>query len=271
MSQTLAAVVFDWAGTMIDFGSLAPVVALLEVFEAEGVPLTEADARRDMGMAKRAHVTAILANPGVAGAWADIKGEPPGPADIDRIYLALEQVMPGVAARHTTLIDGALTAVADARARGAKIGSNTGYTREMMAVIAPRAAEQGYEPDVLVCAGDTVAGRPSPLMLWKILVELGAWPAQACVKVDDATVGIAEGRGAGCWTVGIAGSGNEVGLSAEAYAALEPAEREARLTRAGETLRAAGADFVIPTIAGLPAVLDEIEERLANGGLPGNH
>jgi phosphonoacetaldehyde hydrolase len=138
----------------------------------------------------------------------------------------------------------------------------------MMAAIAPQAAQQGYAPDVIVCAGETAAGRPSPLMLWKVLVELGAWPAHACVKVDDAEVGIVEGRGAGCWTVGIAGSGNQVGLSAEAYAALAPDDRAQRLARAGEALLAAGAHFVIPTVADLPGVLDQIEARLAQGGRP---
>lgn len=33
--MTIAAVVFDWAGTMMDFGSIAPVIALRRAFEAE--------------------------------------------------------------------------------------------------------------------------------------------------------------------------------------------------------------------------------------------
>jgi phosphonoacetaldehyde hydrolase len=271
MSQPLAAVVFDWAGTMIDFGSRAPVEALLAAFASEGFPINEADARRDMGMAKRDHVAAILTHPPTAAAWIAAKGRPVTGGDLDRIYQAVELTMPAAAARHAILIRGAVEACADARARGAKIGSNTGYTRQMMAAIAPRAAEQGYAPDTIVCAGETATGRPSPLMLWKVLVELGAWPAQACVKVDDAAVGIAEGRAAGCWTVGITGSGNEVGLSAADYAALAPDDRSIRLSKAGKALKAAGADFLIPTIADLPDVLDQIEARLAQGGRPGTN
>jgi len=269
MTHAIAAVVFDWAGTMIDFGSRAPVEALLSVFAAQGVTIGEADARRDMGVAKRDHVAALLAHPTVRAAWIAAKGGEPGEADIDLIYGALEAVMPGVAARHATLIPGAADTAALVRARGAKIGSNTGYTRAMMAGIAPSAAEQGYAPDVVVCAGETAAGRPSPLMLWKVLVELGAWPAHACVKVDDAPVGVAEGRAAGCWAVGVAGSGNEFGLSLEDYLALDPAERNRRLAAAGAGLTAAGADFVIATIADLPPVLDAIEARIAAGGRPG--
>jgi phosphonoacetaldehyde hydrolase len=125
----------------------------------------------------------------------------------------------------------------------------------MMVDILPRAADQGYRPDMVVCAGETPEGRPSPLMLWKNLVELGAWPATACVKVDDAEVGIAEGRAAGVWTVGIAASGNGVGLSREALDALDPEDRAQRIVKAKAALTAAGAHVVIDTVADLPSAL----------------
>ena len=111
---------------------------------------------------------------------------------------------------------------------------------------------------MLVCAGETPQGRPSPLMLWKNLVELGAWPASACVKVDDAEVGIAEGRAAGVWTVGVAASGNALGLSREALAALAPEDRAERIARARTMLTDAGAHVVIDTVADLPAALREL-------------
>lgn len=122
----------------------------------------------------------------------------------------------------------------------------------------PLAAAQGYRPDRVVCAGETAEGRPSPLMLWKNLVELGAWPAQACVKVDDAPVGIAEGRAAGVWTVGVAASGNGVGLSAPDLAALPLGERAARIATSADILRAAGAHVVIDTVAELPDALRQL-------------
>lgn len=256
LAAPIAAVVFDWAGTMVDFGSLAPVAALRAVFAEAGSPISEAEARREMGMAKRDHVAAILTRRG---------GQARDEALIERLYHRLEQVLPEAAARHAALIPGALDAVADIRARGTRIGSTTGYTRAMMAAVARRAAEQGYAPEALVCAGETPHGRPSPLMLWKVLVELGAWPAGRCVKVDDAAVGVAEGRAAGCWSVGVAGSGNEMGLSLSDYRALSPTDRDTRLAEAGSALTRAGADYVIPTVADLPRVLDAITVRIAAG------
>lgn len=261
MTSGLKAVVFDWAGTMIDFGSRAPVVALCKVFAANGVPIEEAEARADMGMAKRDHIAAILDQPRVRAAWTAQWGSAPDAAAGDRLFAAIVPMMREAANECAVLIPGAAEVAAELRAAGVRIGSCTGYTREMMADILPAAAAQGYAPDVLVCAGDTAEGRPSPLMLWKNLVELGAWPATACVKVDDAAVGIAEGRAAGVWTIGIAASGNSVGLSLESFEALAPDERSERLAAARAELEAAGAHLVIDTVADLPAAL----ERLAIG------
>eukprot|EP01035_Chromulina_nebulosa_P000827 gene828-1121_t len=42
-------VIFDWAGTMVDFGCRAPVEALLTAFGNHGVTLEETTARADMG------------------------------------------------------------------------------------------------------------------------------------------------------------------------------------------------------------------------------
>lgn len=259
MTQPLKAVVFDWAGTMIDFGSRAPVVALCRAFAAEGVTIEEAEARADMGMAKRDHIRALLAQPRVAEAWAAQHGAAPAEADGDRIFAAIEPMMREAARDCADLIPGAAEVAIWLQAAGVPVGSCTGYTRSMMADILPRAAEQGYRPDMLVCAGETAMGRPSPLMLWKNLVELGAWPAEACVKLDDAPVGIAEGRAAGVWTIGVAASGNGVGLSAAALAALPEEERAARIAASGAALLAAGAHLVIDTVADLPEALRRLD------------
>jgi phosphonoacetaldehyde hydrolase len=167
------------------------------------------------------------------------------------------------------LILGATETVTMLRERGIKIGSCTGYTRVMMEAILPRAAAQGYAPDVLVCSGETHEGRPSPLMLWKVMVDLGVWPAAHCIKVDDAPVGILEGRNAGCWTVGVAASGNGVGLSLAELNALAPGDREQRIAASRASLIAAGADSVIASVADFPAVLAEIEQLMAAGSTPG--
>jgi len=246
-------VIFDWAGTMVDFGCEAPVRALIEAFAAERVSLDEALARRDMGKAKIDHVRALLAYPEVQAQWRAHHASAAGADDVARIMQRLEPLMREHAARASTLIEGARATVERLRAQGLKVASSTGYTREMMRPVLARAAEQGYSPEHLVCSGETPVGRPSPLMIYKACAELGVWPLSRVVKVDDA--GIAEGRAAGAFTVGVA-SGNALALSLEAFQALTPAARAAALGRARDALAAAGADLVIDSVADLVPALE---------------
>ena len=262
MTYPIKAVIFDWAGTVMDFGCMAPVEAMRDAFAAHGVAVTEAEIRDHMGMAKRDHVGAITEKPEVRARWAAVHGGLPTMADADKIHDALEPLIAAAALRCATLIPGAAEMAALLAGRGVRIGSGTGYSRATMTGVLPLAAAQGYSPEIVVCAGETPSGRPAPFMTWKALMAMNIWPARACVKVDDATVGIEEGRLAGCWTIGLAASGNGVGLSLEAYRALPESERAARVAASASQLKAAGADYVIDTVADIGPALEQIAGRL---------
>jgi phosphonoacetaldehyde hydrolase len=266
--ERVKAVIFDWAGTVIDYGSLAPMGAFVETFGEFGVSISIDEARGPMGMAKRPHIVAIMALPRVAEAWADRHGRAPTEADIDAIYAAFVPKNIAVAARYANVIPGAAQVVTELRSNGVKIGSSTGYTREIMAKILPVAAEQGFKPDSLVCTGDTPDGRPTPFMLYKALLDLEVWPAWSVIKVDDTEVGIAEGINGGAWTVGVSVSGNCFGLSREDATALTPADFGERRNAAMNKLERAGAHYVIDSVADLIPIVRTIEARLARGERP---
>jgi len=254
-------VIFDWAGTMVDFGCHAPVVALRAAFALRGVAISEPLARADMGKAKEDHVRALLREPAVADAWTLARGASADDDDVRELMRDLGPLMRDQAARSARLIDGARAVVEVLHAQGLKVASSTGYTREMMLPVLQEAAAQGYVPDHLVCSGETPQGRPSPLMIYKACAELGVWPLSRVVKVDDTQAGVKEGRAAGCFTVGISASGNEVGLSREALLALPAVDRSVRIAAAETSLRGAGADVVIETVAQLTAVLESAAKR----------
>jgi phosphonoacetaldehyde hydrolase len=256
-------VIFDWAGTMVDFGCVAPVAALIEAFEAEGVSIDAAAARQDMGRAKRDHVQALFRQPAVADAWRARHGRAAEADDMEKIMTRLGPLMRDHAARASTLIPGARETFDQVQAKGLRVASSTGYTREMMAPVLAQAAEQGYRPEHVVCSGETPTGRPSPLMIYKACAELGIWPLSRVVKVDDAEVGIAEGKAAGAFTVGIA-CGNLVGLSFEELQALSVSERAEKIEAARQTLMDAGADLVIDTVATLVPELKRAAQQLRN-------
>jgi len=269
MTQKIKAIILDWAGTVVDHGSRAPMGAFVKAFAHFGVTISIADARGPMGMAKRDHIRMVGTSPAVAAAWRAKHGRDFDDAAIDAIFDVFEPMNIAAVEAHSAPIPGAPDALDWCKARGIRIGSTTGYTRPIMERLMPLAAAQGFVPEVTICAGDLAAGRPAPLQIWSALAQMGIWPASSVIKLDDTAPGIGEARAAGCWAVGVALTGNNPGLSAEELAGLAPAERDALRRAASETLLRAGAHLVIETIAELPTLIDHIETRLATGEKPG--
>lgn len=266
--MTVKAVIFDWAGTMIDHGSRAPMGAFVKVLSEFGVPISVEEARRPMGLPKWDHIKTLLTHPDIAARWRSAHGADPTDKDVDRVFEVFVPLNAAVVTDFADIIPGVLETMAKLRARGMKLGSTTGYTRDIMERLLPVATSEGLLLDNLVCAGDLKSGRPGPMMMYKCFLDLDIWPASAVVKVDDTEVGIAEGINAGCWTVGVSLSGNATGLSREELAALSPADRADRRAAATRKLAGAGAQFVIDSAADLEAVINDIEGRLARGERP---
>ena len=259
--NSFKAVVFDWAGTTIDFGSFAPMGVFVEAFRHFDIEATIAEARAPMGAPKRDHIKAMITAPRLAAEWARMHGAAPTEADIDRVYEVFVPMNEKVVADYATLVPGARDAVDQLRGMGLKIGSTTGYTRSIMENVFPVAAAQGYAPDCCVCSDDLPEGRPGPLQMYQCFIDLKVWPAASVVKVDDTPPGIAEGVNAGCLTVGVALSGNIVGRTPQELAALSAEEIQDLRMQATEVLRAAGAQHVIDTVADLPDLLIRLDAR----------
>jgi len=264
----LQAVILDWAGTTVDFGSLAPVRAFMDVFARHGVPIAAAEARAPMGAEKREHITRLMHLPGVRQRWAEHFGQEPEPTDINRLYEAFIPLQLEAIRAATEPVPGLLDTVAELRRRGYRIGANTGYNRDMLTVLQTAAAAWGYRPDSSVCADDTPRGRPYPHMCLQNAIELEIETVHACVKVDDTLPGVEEGLNAGMWSIAVAVSGNEVGLALSDWNALPPLEQQQRRAVAQRRLHRAGAHYVIDTVADLLPCLDDIEARLGRGEKP---
>ena len=122
--------------------------------------------------------------------------------------------------------------------------------------------------DAVLCASDVPVGRPAPWLFFENARRMDVYPMAAIVKVDDTTVGVEAGVNAGAWAVGVAASGNLVGLSRDELAALPDEDRTGRVAAAREALFAAGAHLVVDTVADLPNALGAIETALAQGERP---
>lgn len=259
--KNLKAVIFDWAGTIVDCGCQGPVQAFVESFSAYGVQISVPEAREPMGRGKREHVAAIMAMPRVAQAWQSQYGTPPTEADIGLVYAHVEQNMLDVIGRYSDLIPGAMEAVNTMRAHGLRIGSCTGYPRQVAEKMAANAARQGYAPECLVCATDVPHSRPAPDMCLEILQRFNIHSPRCAVKIGDTAADIREGLNAGMWTIGLSLTSNLTGLSLDELERLAPEQREAQSLAAETKLYEAGADFVVPDISGCMNVLKQIEKQ----------
>jgi len=264
----LRAVILDLAGTIVDYGSCAPAGVFIEVFKRHGVEITVAEARAPMGAHKRDHIAAVTAMPAVAARWLAAHGAPVTDADIDALYAELIPLQVACLPDFSELIPGALQAIAYFRARGLKVATTTGYNREMTDVVLREMRPQGFEPDAAICVDDVPAGRPEPWMALLAALRLRAYPVSACAKVGDTVPDIAEGLNAGMWTVAVAATGNELGLSLTEASALPAEELQDRTQTARERLSSAGAHYVVDSIADVPGILSHIEARLSAGERP---
>ena len=268
MSSAIAAVIFDWAGTVVDHGSLAPVRTLQKLFAGHEISVADEVARRDMGIAKRDHIRNLLAEPEVRGAWMNRYGRPATEADVDALYEEFMPLQMACLLDYAQVIDGAVPVVEALRARGIRIGGTTGYTRAMLEQLEAAARAQGYGTHRSLCPEDVGAGRPHPFMCYQLAVDLKAAPLSACVKIGDTLSDIAEGCNAGMWTVGVSRTGNMSGLSAEDWEQLPAFEKTSRLARAEAAMCAHHAHYVIETVADALPVLEAIEGRVAKGERP---
>ncbi len=55
----IEAVIFDWAGTTVDYGCFAPLEVFIKIFRKRGVKITDEEARKPMGLLKIDHVRAL--------------------------------------------------------------------------------------------------------------------------------------------------------------------------------------------------------------------
>jgi 2-aminoethylphosphonate--pyruvate transaminase/phosphonoacetaldehyde hydrolase len=253
MANKIRAVIFDWAGTTVDYGCFAPVKGFVDGFKSIGVDITNEMARKPMGLLKIDHTRAIAA----------VLPEPLPEEQILKAYEVFEETLFANIEQHCDLKDHLIETVAALRERGIKIGSTTGYTSAMMERVLPKAVEQGYSPDFCIAPDQSVKGRPYPYMIWNNLMQFGIADSREAVKIGDTTADIDEGKNADCWTVGIIMGSSEMGLTRSEVSALPTDELSDRKSVVRASYYKAGADYIIDDLNELLDVISDIDRRLA--------
>ena len=262
-------VIFDWAGTTVDFGCFAPVNVFIDIFKNAGIEVTMEEAREPMGMLKIDHIRAMLSMPRISALWEEKNGKSFTEQDVENLYAEFEPALLSSLSEYTNPIPEVVETVQVLRSQGLKIGSTTGYTQIMMDVVVPNALKKGYGPDFYITPDDTNSfGRPYPYMIYRNMEELKLSASWKVVKVGDTTSDIKEAVNAGVWSVGVVIGSSEMGLSLDEFNALSNEEKEEVISKTEKSFLQNGADFTIKSMSELPQLLERINQLISEGKRP---
>lgn len=257
--RNIEAVIFDWAGTTVDYGCFAPVRAFIEVFEEYGISPTIDETRKPMGMLKWDHIKTMMSMPRINKLWVEKYNRDFTDKDIDEMHDKFTDKLMGILHNCANPKPYVVETMNKLREKNIKIGSTTGYTDEMMSIVTKVAKEQGYEPDCWFSPNSTNnIGRPYPFMVFKNMEALKVSSIKNVIKVGDTISDILEGKNAGVLTVGIVEGSSEMALNEEEYDTLSNEEKSYKINEITERYKEAGVDFVIRNMNELIELIDSI-------------
>lgn len=253
MKKTYEGIIFDWAGTTVDYGCMTPVKAFYEAFKTYGIEPTVEEIRKPMGMLKIDHVRTMFGMERINNLWQEKYKRNWTKEDVEAVYKLSEQKIFEVLDKYTDIKPYVLETMIQLRSLGLKIGSTTGYTSEMMKIVTDRAKQQGYTPDFWITPDMTKSGkgRPYPYMVFHNMEALSLSDVHKVLKVGDTISDIKEGISAGLETVGIIEGSSLMGLSQQEYENLSQDEKNKHDLKVTSAYQDAGATYIIRDIRGL--------------------
>jgi len=267
-NNLIKGVIFDWAGTTVDFGCMAPAGVFIKVFKMKNIKITMEEARTPMGMHKKDHIREITKMERVKNLWYQEYKRECNENDINELFKEFIPLQMEIISNYSELIPETVDTQNYLRSQNIKIGSTTGYNNEMMSIVTARSETQGYKPDNIVCATDVPSGRPAPYMIYKNALELEIFPMSSIIKVGDTISDIREGLNAGTWSVGVIDSSNEMGLTLDEFNKLNESEIEEKRKSIAKKYFNAGAHYTINKLTDIKIVIEDINKKLINNIKP---
>lgn len=195
-----------------------------------------------MGLDKKSHLRELLSMPEVSQQFESTHGRKWTDSDLENMYGHLRHMLSEIVVRDelSQVIDGIRRALGTLRRQGKQLGVTTGYGLEPAeALLEDLQTRQGISFEATAHSDAVPNGRPGPWMIYEVMESLNVYPPASVVKVGDTPIDMAEGNNAGAWTVGVYETGND----------------------RFDSLRDAGADFLIPSVRDLPPVISRIENQ----------
>ncbi len=256
------AIIFDWSGTTVDYGCMAPAITFKNIFSQNGIEVDMSLIRSFMGLPKKEHIRKLLENELISNQWLEKYGKKPDSILLDKLYNDFTPQLFKILGNYSKPINGVTETVKELKHNGLKIGSTTGYTKEMMQIVLAESRKYSYEPDCIVTPEEAGAGRPMPFMCYLNLIKLKVYPAITAVKVGDTISDIKEGLNAGMWSIGVIKGSNELGLSQDEIDSYDKKELSKMIKKVRDKFYSNGAHFVLDKITDIFDIIKIINKKL---------
>lgn len=268
-------VILDNSGTTNDCGVYAPAVVFIRLFKQYDMQISMAEARKPMGLFKKDHIRVILQMDRITAEFKRIYKRDWTEKDVEIMFADFVPMQMKCLTEYAALIPGVPETIDQVRKQyNVKIGSTTGFNKEMNELLLQEAKKQGYEPDVCSSSSQVTRGRPYWYMVQENMRSAGVLDPEEVLKVGDTCADMQEGKAmrnvapSGTWTLGLSATGNYVGKNWQELTETSGNRLQEEMCAAEQKLYRAGADYVAPNINSLPEIIEIINQRLAAGEKP---
>ena len=113
--NSIGLVVFDWAGTTVDYGCIAPLEVFRRCFEARGIFLSPEEIRKPMGLEKKDHIRTLMETETASEQWKARYGKEWTEEDVQAIYESFEEMLKNTVAEYSQVLPGSKSGKAEAQ------------------------------------------------------------------------------------------------------------------------------------------------------------
>jgi len=257
----IKACIFDLGGTIVDRYSLTSLLSLRKLFINRGINLNNDLLLKGVGMNNQKHILNILNDKTILKKWFNRYKDYPDEYDVKVLLDEFNREQCGYSETIIDILPETRECIDYLGFNYIKTGCTTRFDKENMKAIQNKLERNDIYLDSYV---SSEGNKPCPFMIQENMKRLGISNPKEVLKIDDSTLGIEEGKNAGCITVAVARWSIHMNIMniSDAYEFDERyPEIQDKLKHSRNVLRDAGADYVIDTLDELPRVIESINYK----------
>ena len=257
----IKACIFDLGGTIVDRYSLTSLLSLKKLFINRGITLNNNLLLKGVGMNNQEHILNILNDKTILNKWLKRYNDYPDEYDVKVLLNELKREQCSYSENIIDILPETRECIDYLGFNYIKTGCTTGFDKENIKVIQNKLELNDIYLDCFISSEGT---KPCPFMIQENMKRLEISNPTEVMKIDDSTVGIEEGKNAGCITVAVARWSIHMNIMniSDAYEFDETyPEIQEKLKHSRNVLRDSRADYVIDTLDELPRVIESINYK----------